>query len=621
MFITISNINSTERYDVSLISQDLLSNAIAVVRTDQMVYEYINPSTSTIKIKYAITILSPQGDYNRNISIYYNSSYEKIKNLIIRYYDEKGKLIKNIYEKDIDDIGVAGIDEYNDFRMKSYTIPRMRFPYTIEYEYINNSTFSIKTPSFAFQNNYNISVEQSSFQAIFPKNVPFRYYEKNINNKVDSDFIDKKKVYTWIEENIPAYEKKSYDLPFQMKAPMVYITPIHFVFNDFAGDFSSWESFGKWEYQLIQGRDSLLPDQIEKVKKLVEGITNEKEKISILYKYFQQYTRYISVGNGIEGWQPNFAYEVAQTGFGDCKDLTNYMKAILKAAGIKSYYTNIYGGKDPGIVKEFPSQQFNHIILCIPLSNSKDTMWLECTSQTSPPGFLGYFTDDRYALLITKEGGKLVRTPRYTFNEDVVKINASVDITINGNASAEMNLDFYGPQYDVVANFKDLTPTEKIYFLRDILSVPGFDLTTSNYTENTALTTPVGKLDAKMDIFNVATNNSHQIIFCPGLGEKEQYFLEDMNDVFIRNDFARYDTIVYSYPGGYKPIYMPKPQEIETPYGAFKYKIDYKDNKIYYYRTFVLFKGNYKGNELLNITKFINLIARQDNLFIVLSNN
>ena len=73
------------------------------------------------------------------------------------------------------------------------------------------------------------------------------------------------------------------------------------------------------------------------------------------------------------------------------------------------------GERKRSVEKDFSSMQGNHAILNIP--NNGNDIWLECTSQTIPFGFLGDFTDDRDVLVVTPEGGIIKRTPAY-LNED-----------------------------------------------------------------------------------------------------------------------------------------------------------------------------------------------------------
>ena len=59
---------------------------------------------------------------------------------------------------------------------------------------------------------------------------------------------------------------------------------------------------------------------------------------------------------------------------------------------------------------DFPYNSFNHEILCVPFKT--DTAWLDCTDNYQPFGTLDISTENRNALLITEDGGKLVNTPQ-----------------------------------------------------------------------------------------------------------------------------------------------------------------------------------------------------------------
>jgi hypothetical protein len=65
----------------------------------------------------------------------------------------------------------------------------------------------------------------------------------------------------------------------------------------------------------------------------------------------------------------------------------------------------------------------------------KDTVWLECTSQYQPFGFLGDFTDDRDVLLITDESGKIAHTKIYKTEDNTQNRKIEAQIDSAGNAA------------------------------------------------------------------------------------------------------------------------------------------------------------------------------------------
>lgn len=210
------------------------------------------------------------------------------------------------------------------------------------------------------------------------------------------------------------------------------------------------------------------------------------EKVELLYAHLQKNKRYISIQLGIGGWQHYDAAYVANNDYEYCKALANFMYSLLKEAGIRSCYTLVSAGKRARkIIADFPAQQFNHLILCVPLQT--DTMWLECTSQTLPAVYLSEFTYNRYALAIDEDGGRLVRTPNYWMidNSQIRKLNVNLDR--QGNLYLHSSSVYSGlqqDQYHDLINSPDKNKVKEI--LQHNLDFATYEIAKFNYKEHNA---------------------------------------------------------------------------------------------------------------------------------------
>ena len=138
---------------------------------------------------------------------------------------------------------------------------------------------------------------------------------------------------------------------------------------------------------------------------LIKDCKTDRDKIKILYTYLQNMTRYVAIYLGMGGWEPHRVDEVHQNKYGDCKDLTIYMLAMLKQAGITGYPALAHSTKY--VNPDFPSNQFNHVIACVPLE--QDTIWLECTSDTYSPGQVSSDLQGANVLLVKNNASELVK--------------------------------------------------------------------------------------------------------------------------------------------------------------------------------------------------------------------
>ena len=89
--------------------------------------------------------------------------------------------------------------------------------------------------------------------------------------------------------------------------------------------------------------------------------------------------------------------------------------------------------------------QGNHAILAVP--DGDEMIWLECTSQKVPFGYIGASTDDRDVLIVTPEGGEIVHTKKYEVLENELLTNGVVKLLEDGSIDAEVLLSSRGTQY------------------------------------------------------------------------------------------------------------------------------------------------------------------------------
>ena len=330
-------------------------------------------------------------------------------------------------------------------------------------------------------------------------------------------------------------------------------------------------------------------------------LKRKREKIFVLYDFLQKNTRYISIQLGIGGWQPFEAAYVAEKKYGDCKALSNYMIALLKEAGITGKYVEIYGGKSPPpFIEDFSFSQSNHVISCVPLN--KDTIWLECTSQTVSPGYMGSFTGNREGLLIDETGGHLVHTPTYKVADNLkVRIVKAV-ADAQGNLGAEINTTYTGLQQDFPHGLMDdASKKEREEYLNQMFNLPTYR-SDKECLQRTQRMIPSVDEHLQIQLNNYAIITGRRLFIRPdifgGATEKPIPDTARQYDYMIRDAYRDIDSVEIKIPGGYKPESVPKDVSLETKYGKYLSSVKVLDDKIIYYRLMEQHSGRFPSKRI-----------------------
>jgi hypothetical protein len=606
-------------YNANILADNLIENAKAVVRLDEVIFK-INSIGKAIKsVKYAVTILNKNGDDYANFIAYYDK-LRILNNLKICIYDQDGELIKKVKKADIEDYSAAsGYSLYEDNRVKHYKPLVNSYPYTIKYEYDLIYDGLLHYPTWYPISAYDLSVEKSSFKIMIPVDMEFRYKESNIIDEMETNVEKGFKTYAWSVKNMPALEKEPYSPYLYEFTPVVYTAPNEFEVEGFKGKMTSWKLLGDWQNQLNSGLDELPLETLRNLRGLVSDEMSDILKTQKVYEYLQGKTRYVNIAEGIGGWRPFPASTVEEVGYGDCKALSNYMHAMLKSIGIESYYTLVKAGNDRNMNSDFPSRQSNHIIICVPLAN--DTVWLECTNQNIPFGYLGDFTDDRDVILITKDGGKIAHTITYNQNENTQFRKAKVEIDGYGGGKASVLTVYGGLQYDNVSSLLNAEREDQKASLRKSINFPNFKLEDFKFSQEKKRI-PLAELEMKMSIEKYGSVSGKRL-FIP------LNFLNKVSSVpkVIENRTANFklsfafhdaDTIVYSIPENYKIEYKPEDVSVHTEFGEYHVNIAINKKEITYTRNRKMNKGVYPPEAYSDFIKFYKKMVKADKMKLVL---
>lgn len=607
---------SSQNYLVSAIPKDLLENANAVIRSETKMVFISSFDKVIVRDELVVTILNKKGSIYESTYTNYDKS-KIIKKLEAYYYNKEGLEVKKIKKKDFIDVNsVDGFSLYTDDRVLYSPHTMHKYPYTVKFIEEYESDFTVFLPAWNPIKGFNLSVEKSTYNFINNSDVDIKIKENNFEAfNVNSEPV--KNYYSLI--NTAAINKEILAPLLSSFTPTLKIALKKFQIKGVTGYNNNWQDFGKWmNDELLLGTQDL-PDLVKtEIKQLTDLAVTDLEKAKIVYDYVQRKTRYISVQVGIGGWKPMQASDVDRLGYGDCKALTNYTKALLDVIGVKSYYTIVYGGsKKIDLDKGFSSLQGNHVILT--LDNKNNYKWLECTSQTSPFAFTANFTDDRNVLLIKPNGGEIFRTKDYSkenLKKTIIDINLNEDLSVTGHLKINSSGIFYSKRGFLNRLTKDKKTT---YYKNDYKKINNFNIINQAIINNKEPVSLVETISFSVDRF--ARKASNFVLFEFNRFDKIKLDVVKNNNRVLPFviDRSYLDSISYNYkmPLNYTIEELPENIEIITKYGSYTRFVTVNKNIINIVRSLKINSGSFSSKEYETYYEFCTKINKEESSKII----
>lgn len=623
VFILISSITSWGQINIlsfSAIPDSLKNKMDAVVIKSHQEFNITDQKNASYIVKQTFAILNKDGAHLAYERLYYDDRV-KIRRFKGQAYDVLGNTLESINKGSMNDqSAISNFSLYEDDRVKIANLTQKNFPYFVEIEYELEFKSLFFIPNFYALTGGDESMIQSSYSIISPTNLLPNYKIINGTPLVTKEEKDGITNITFNFENIRGISYEPYSKGFRSVNPTVIFSPSQFTYDEYSGDMSTWESYGKWQLLLNKGRGELSPSTISEISSLTKNSKTIEEKSKIVYEYVQNKTRYVSIQLGIGGWQPFPASTVDELGYGDCKALSNYTKSLLSSIGVKSYYTIVDAGDNPrSLYTDFAYNAFNHVILCVPAE--RDTVWLECTSQTNPFGYAGSFTGDRDVLLVTDDGGKVVHTPVYTKKDNSQITTAEVIVNPNGSATVATKIKYSGLQSERVTGIISEGNEEQKKWVLKNTQISDFNIQSLDLVYDKKKIPEITQT-MEIEIHKMASNSGKRLFIQPNVlnklsktppkNENRQF------DLYFENEYYDQDSVIFTLPENYHIEFAPDPINLDTPFGKYSNEIFVESDKMILVRKLELNKGTFDKSQYNEFRNFRKAIVKADKAKVVL---
>ena len=333
-----------------------------------------------------------------------------IENVKVKYADIKDYYINNIF--------------YSDLKVKQFNCSvDLPEDYIVNYAY-NEKYNDLKfLTSFYFQN-ANEAVEKVEISIKKNPNITFSIFEFNldgITKTEDENYIKFKGANLKRFKSLPTSVNGSYYLPHiivsvaETKAKKL-VTPI----------LKNTDNLYAWYSSLI---NELQPN-VEFIKKLSKSIvgneTNETKKIEKIFTWVQRNIQYVAFENGIAGFKPTEANDVASLKYGDCKGMANLLVNLLKAQGLDARHVWI-GTRAKNYNYNIPSLIVDNHMICGLYFNNK-LHYLDATSKSALWNIAPAHLEGKQALIANNTTYEIQTVPLSNPESNNLLITGKIDL-------------------------------------------------------------------------------------------------------------------------------------------------------------------------------------------------
>jgi hypothetical protein len=513
---------------------------------------------------------------------------------------------KEFAVKDKDAIETSPYDEalYQDTRYKVMELPGVDVGSYVAFEYRQRIRPHAYSNRWDFQER--VPVKVARFSINLPSDWEYQYHFAN--------WTEKKPVngggnnWTWEIDDIPGITHEP-EMPAVRSLSGMMAIDFYSASLGSKGRLDTWSDVARWADLLNANRRVATPAMQTRVAELTTGKMDAASKMRALSDYVQRNIRYVEIAIGIGGFQSHMAGDTFANSYGDCKDKATLLITMLREAGIDAYLTLV--DSERGVVNPAAPTPFtfDHAIVAIKLPPNTDStglyatvdhpklgklLFFDPTNEMVPLGRIPGYEQNSYALVVTSNGGELLKMPTLEPNLNRLFRIAHLQLAPNGSLTGEVEETRIGEEAVATRRLLARADREKRMKYFESMLAEFLDRSKLTYASITGLDQYDQPLVIryKFEAPEYAKSAGDLMLVRPRvLGERASSIGAEKKrkyPISYDSTSVQSDAIEIKLPAGYKVDELPGSAQVDTPFAEYKSKIETRDDILYYNRTYTI---------------------------------
>jgi transglutaminase-like putative cysteine protease len=473
----------------------------------------------------------------------------------------------------------TGAPTFSDSKLKMVIFPQMEVGATsnLRYRLKQLKPFLPKLFSAQFIVGRYYDLQASSITLRAPEKLKLYISTRDMQGGEQKSTVPGRREWRWTHPAIKAIVPEPGSLPPDAFMPSVAV--------------STFATFPELADAYMIGADSaarITPAVRKLADEITNGITDRRAQAEALYRWVSKEIRYVAIVMGTGGFVPHDADAVIAARYGDCKDKSTLLVALLRAKSISAMPALINTAPTFNLPDTVLLNAFNHAITYLPEWN----LFVDSTSGFAQFGVLTSNLQNKRALLGGDKSMRavLMTTPAPNATRDRLVQRTTATLTADGSVSGSNRVEAIGSAEPAMRASLGAIPESLRPTLAKAMLTSGGQTgeATLKLSDARDLATPfslVFEFSTPQQV-NVPGPGALATTFGMPLPSGAQAFATSVLQVERKIDFpcpesvGTEEILELTLPPEVKITTLPRAASLESPFGTFAASYEVKDGKL-----------------------------------------